>query len=162
MAFSRAEFFRGAIASWLWFIVVHQLCLLLTMGGYGVVVLSLTLPWSFGALLIGSPLAYLIGRALRGERRRWVHELIFGLFGLVVGVLTTALAVWLTGDGLGDPAGWWPIAAIMAASACPAVVLGWRFGARETRGPETRRRPRRRVDPDAEHEDSATAENSRH
>jgi CDP-diglyceride synthetase len=154
MRFSRAEFVRGAITAWLWFLAIHQLALLVPMGGYGFLALTLTLPWSFGALLVGSLPAYLIGRALRTEHRRWVHEVTFGVFGFVVGVLTTALAVWLTGGGLGDFAGWWWIAAVVAASACPAVVLGWRFGARDARRSESGREPRGRLDPDAEYEDS--------
>lgn len=158
MGFSRAEFLRGAIAAWLWFLLIHQLALLVVAMGYGVLALYLTIPWSFGALVIGSPLAFLLGRVLRAERRKWVHEVTFGIFGLVVGVLTTALAVWLTNDGyLGDFAGWWWFTAVVAASACPAVVLGWRYGAREMRRPGTTRAPRRRVDLDADYEDSLSA-----
>ncbi|MFB7252379.1 hypothetical protein [Microbacterium sp. NPDC056234] len=158
MSFSRAEFVRGAIAAWLWFLVIHQLALLIPATGYGFVALYLTVPWSFGALMLGSPLAFVIGRALRTERRLWVHEVTFGIFGLAIGVVTTSLAVWLTNDGyLGDFAGWWWLAAIVAASACPAVVLGWRYGTREIRRAESAQAPRRRVDPDADYEDSLSA-----
>lgn len=56
MKFTRLEFVRGAIAAWVWFLILHQVALI-PLGGYGLLALYATLPWSVGALLLGSPVA---------------------------------------------------------------------------------------------------------
>ncbi|QAY61197.1 hypothetical protein ET475_15225 [Microbacterium protaetiae] len=151
MSFSRSEFLKGALAAWLWFLVIHQALLLVPTGGYGFVALYLTLPWSFGALVIGSPLAFSLGQALRRQRRSWVHIVAFAFFGLIIGVLTTALATWLSGES--TQYGWFLFASLTAVSACPAVVLGWWHAARHARKSDSEKATKA-ADIDAEYEDS--------
>ncbi|GAB3609207.1 hypothetical protein GCM10027414_13320 [Humibacter ginsengiterrae] len=50
------------------------------------------LPFSVAALLVGAPLAYLLGLSLRRVRADAVHLMAFALFGLVLGALTTTAA----------------------------------------------------------------------
>lgn len=151
MSFSRSEFLKGALAAWLWFLVIHQALLLVPTGGYGFVALYLTLPWSFGAVVIGSPFAFALGQALRRQRRSWVHIVAFGSYGLIIGVVTTGLASWLL-VGSTQP-GWWLFASLTAVSACPAVVLGWWHAARRARKADSVKATKA-ADVDAEHEDS--------
>jgi hypothetical protein len=148
MNFSRSEFLEGALAAWLWFLVIHQALLLVPAGGYGFLALYLTLLWSFGALVIGSPFAFGLGQALRRERRLWVHIVAFAFFGLVIGVVTTALASWLL-----DGTGWWLFASLTAVSACPAVVLGWWRAVRRAQKADSVK-AKKAADVDAEYEDS--------
>ncbi len=151
MTFSISEFLRGALAAWLSFLVIHQALLFLPTAGYGFVGLYLTFPWSFGALVIGSPFAFALGWALRRQPRWWVHIVAFASFGLVIGVVTTALASWLSGES--TEYGWWLYASLTAASACPAVALGWWYAARRAH----RAAPvgmKKAVDVNAEHQDS--------
>lgn len=132
MRFTRWEFVRGAIAAWVWFLVLHQLLLLIPLAGYGVWGLYATVPWSIGALLVGSPAALAVGWAMRRQPKVPLHLFAFAGFGLILGVVATALALWLPawglpGNGFADmrlPA------VIVAASASAAVAVGWWFTAR--------------------------------
>ncbi|MBN7793216.1 hypothetical protein [Microbacterium esteraromaticum] len=151
MNFSRAEFLRGALAAWLWFLILHQVFLLFPTAGYGYIALQFSVPWSFGALLVGSPIAFMIGRALRTDPRKWVHVTAFASFGLLLGVLTTTIALWLALDG--DFAEWWVFFSLVAISASPAVALGWWYAASRALKSDEGNTTRRRVDPDSQYED---------
>lgn len=154
MKFTRSEFVRGAIAAWVWFLILHQVALI-PLRGYGVFALYATLPWSVGALLLGSPVAYALAFGLRRQPRVIRHLLAFTTLGLAVGTVATLVALWLPAWGIPseglDP---W-LGVLVAVSAGPAVALGWWHTARRSlatdRGEATHRR---RVDPDAEFEDS--------
>lgn len=86
MRFTRWEFVRGAIAAWVWFLVLHQLLLLIPLAGYGLWGLYATVPWSIGVLLIGSPAALALGWAMRRQPKVPLHLLAFAAFGLILGV----------------------------------------------------------------------------
>lgn len=157
MRFTRWEFARGAIAAWGWFLVLHQLLLLFPLVGYGVWGLYATVPWSLGALLLGSPVAFALGWAMRRQTRVSWHLSAFAALGLVIGAAATTLALWLPAWGLPD-AGFREMtlpAVLVAASASPAVALGWWFTARRAlaadRGVPARRRA---ASPDEAYEDS--------
>lgn len=157
MAFTRAEFVRGAIAAWVLFLLLHQFVLLFRVSYFGFLALYWTFPWSVAMLLLGSPVAYALGRALRRQARVVWHFLAFTVLGLVVGAAGTAGAIWIPvwnvdAQRLGDDGS---LAVLVAVSAAPAVALGWWFTAGRAlaldRGAVTRRR---RLDVDAEYEDS--------
>ena len=42
------------------------------------------------ALVVGLPLWFALARALRGQRRQWVHVVVFGLAGLLLAVAVNA------------------------------------------------------------------------
>ncbi|QEW03864.1 hypothetical protein [Microbacterium lushaniae] len=154
MRFTGAEFFRGAIAAWVWFLVLHQLALLLPLAFTGWIGLWVTVPWSLGALVVGAPVAYAIGMLMRRQSRIIWHLVAFSAFGLGVGAVTTCLAVWLQPQWLGATGFISPSTVLVALSAAPAVALGWWHTARRAlavdRGPERGGR----IDVDAETEDA--------
>lgn len=132
MAFTAREFLRGAISAWGWFIVFSTVAHIPLAGYYFWLVLFFIVPWSLGALLVGSPLAYGLGWGMRGIPSVPVHAAMFALFGAVVAITTTALAVLLPGLSLGglSVANYaFSITAVCVASAV-AVPLGWWQSAR--------------------------------
>lgn len=132
MRFTGGDFAAGAVTAWVLFLILHQLALLVPLWGYGIAGLGYTLPWSAGALLVGSPLAYLLGWTLRREPSIAVHLVAFSLLGAIIGAGTTALALSMSppwGLGIGFESALTP-AVIVAASAVPAVALGWWTAAR--------------------------------
>lgn len=155
MNFTRPEFVRGAIAAWVWFLVLHQIALI-PLGGYGLLALYVTLPWSIGALLLASPVAYVLALGLRTQpRARW-HLVAFAALGLVVGTIATAMALLLSAWGIpsdGSVPTW--CGAVVALSAGPAVALGWWHSARRSHATDRGDAIQREGgDPDAQFEDS--------
>src|SRR5690606_1076770 len=72
--------------------VLGSLGFLLLMGVW--LAISMVLPWSFGALLVlGVPLGFALGLALRRVRDRRVHMVAFALLGAVVGLVTTLVFI---------------------------------------------------------------------
>lgn len=130
--FTRSEFVRGAIAAWAWFLVLHQIALI-PLGGYGLLALYVTLPWSIGALLLASPVAYVLALGLRTQPRVGWHLVAFAALGLVVGTIATAMALLLPAWGIpsdGSVPTWCGV--VVALSAGPAVALGWWHSARRS------------------------------
>jgi hypothetical protein len=153
MRFTRAEFFRGAIAAWVWFLVLHQLALLLPLAFMGWIGLWATVPWSLGALVVGAPIAYGLGMLMRRQSQIIRHVAAFSAFGLGIGAVTTFLAVWSQPQWLGASGYISPSTVLVALSAAPAVALGWWHTARRALAADRGREPRRRTDVDAEAED---------
>ncbi|WP_374975581.1 hypothetical protein ACEYYH_17505 [Microbacterium trichothecenolyticum] len=156
MRFTRWEFARGAIAGWVWFLGLHQLLLLVPLAGYGVWSLYATIPWSLGALLLGSPAAFALGWAMRRQPKVPWHLLAFASFGLAVGVVATVVALWVPAWGIpADGYGNMTLpAAIVAISASPAVALGWWFTARRALAADRGSVHQSTVTPDEAYEDS--------
>ncbi len=103
MDFTGAEFFRGNVAALVAFNV------LFVLGGVGLpavvdssagrfqlehlggifFVLMISLPVSgFACLTYGALSAWLLGKLLRGQRRRWVHRIAFTALGAAVGYVS--------------------------------------------------------------------------
>jgi hypothetical protein len=158
MTFTRSEFLRGAIAAWVWFLILHQVALLFPLVGYGWFALYATLPWSVGALVLGSPFAYVLGLRLRKQSRVAWHLVAFTVLGLIVGTTATLLALWLPAWGIPSHSEYGALdtpAVLVAASAGPAVALGWWHTARRALAADRGETVgRQRSDPDAEFEDS--------
>lgn len=87
------------------------------------------MPWSLGALVLGSPVAHLLGVALRRVRRIAAHAVAFTALGAAIGMATTALAVVAPWTGLAMPPteGYALPCLVVCLAATAAVPLGWRF-----------------------------------
>ena len=133
MDFMTEEFIRGALAAWFWFLGISTLALAPVLTLMVLVVPIYSVPWSLGALLVGSPIAYAIAKGLRNVSSVAVHMIAFGLFGAAVGIATMWAATWAAG----------PLSLeeclatflslpylVMVAAASISVLLGWRRGAR--------------------------------
>jgi hypothetical protein len=131
MAFTAAEFFRGAIAAWLWFLALSMVVLLPFLSYMFWLSLWYTVPWSLGALAVGSPLAYGLGILLRRVTSVPTHLVAFTVLGAGIGAATTALALFSQGfDSSSSPGAYfWP-GALVTAAAAAAVSLGWWHTAR--------------------------------
>ena len=148
MAFTVAEFVRGAVAAWVAFLVLATAAYAAVIQGYVVVATAFYVPWSLGAALVGSPAAYLLGRSLRRVRRIAVHIAAFAALGAAVGLAATIVFVAVYGHGNGGTLYY----VVNLALSVIAVPLGWYWTARRAL-----RHPRPRVDPDAMAEDAAAA-----
>ncbi|MGN6206902.1 hypothetical protein [Humibacter sp.] len=85
------------------------------------------LPTSFSALIVGSPVAYLLGTALRRIRADWIHLAAFATYGMFVGISAFIVlngVLHATADlvlpGLGSPFSYVPF----VCAAGIAVALG--------------------------------------
>jgi hypothetical protein len=180
MAFTRDEFWRGAMRAWGTFLV-----LLLTVEAVAavvsdlghidrpgvaymsnlpvlpiVLVISLLVGGAISglSLVVGIPVAYRLASALKRERRTSVHLTAYGLFGFAFGALiggaSYALAFASAGISVVQPS---LIAALVAgALSCVAVLFAWWTILRDARRTDRGipwRRPRG-VDPDAAAEDA--------
>src|SRR5690606_36589568 len=102
MAFAPGDFWRGALTSWGVFVLILVLAIFVTTlaageqpgwgqplplallsAGYALVLGGVV---SGAVMLITSPLARLLGRALAGVRRVWVHLLAFAALGGAIGL----------------------------------------------------------------------------
>lgn len=133
MAFTRTEFLRGVLAAWLWALAFPSLAWLVIFFPAGWIGTVVVVPVASVATALFALPAWLLGRALRGVRRRWVHAVAFSLFGALVGGAATALyAVWASGDlSLPSSAFLYGVNALCGAS---AVALGWRHAVRRAFG----------------------------
>lgn len=153
MAFSAGEFIRGALLAWLVFMLLAPIMFMVAVAIIGApasvgdflfsaVFIALMgaftiLPWAVGALAIGSPLAFLLGRSLRRTGRISVHLLLFTAFGLLLGLVSAAVAVPVIDAADVDTGGYWEgvlavlhfvVGAVLASTI--AVPLGWWITAR--------------------------------
>ena len=148
MAFTLAEFVRGAVAAWVAYLALATVVYLAVLQGYVVVAAMFYVPVSAVALVLGSFPAYLLGWSLRRVRPLVVHLVAFGLLGMAVGFAATALFLLLQGD-IGGGALYYLVNVPVSAA---SVALGWRWTARRALRP-----PVAREDPDAVAEDAAVA-----
>jgi hypothetical protein len=126
MSFTPGEFIRGALYAWLWFLLFANAVHIPLFGLWFFYVLYYTLPWSIGALVVGSVPAYLLGTALRRRTSLRLHAGLFTLFGASVGVVTTTLAFTVPWSSLYEGAGVYSLStALVCACATIAVPLGW-------------------------------------
>ncbi|MFJ6651989.1 hypothetical protein ACIQLJ_04225 [Microbacterium sp. NPDC091313] len=132
MGFSPGEFLRGALLAWVWFLALSTLFFLPIFFIYFVYALLYTVPFSLAALVVGALPAYGLGIALRAVTRVPVHLAAFAVFGLLVGVATTAVAIATMGlDGQGWGYGSLSAPALATTLAATiAVPLGWWQSAR--------------------------------
>jgi len=140
MAFTFAEFVRGAVAAWLAYLLLATVVYLGVLQGYVVVAAMFFVPISAVALVVGSFPAYLLGWSLRRVRPLLPHLVAFGLFGAAVGYAATALFLAVHGDGVGGALYYVvnvPVSAV-------AVAFGWHRAARRALRPE-----RPRAEPEA-------------
>ena len=156
MAFDSGEFWRGAILALIFFLLLAPWALIaqgaietIAHGGApdspwsSIPILlfyvpAFAAPWALGALfVVGAPMAFALGRALRREARRGPHLIAFGALGAVVGAATTIL--WQLWSRMPAPGvtivyqvarPWWAEAdwamvAGMSAATATAVLAGW-------------------------------------
>lgn len=152
MAFTRAEFWRGAYAAWWMYLIALVICCVASGGGYGVAAVPYALliggPIALVAMYVFSPLAYVLGRSLRRVSAPGCHLLLFGMLGLITGVATMGVFGLVGGLPPGSGAFFW----IFAAPAGLTVPFGWWFTARQALRRDRRHEPR--PDIDAAYEDA--------
>lgn len=115
MAFTRAEFWRGALAAWCTFMILLSLTLIVTgvaQSGLpwdpplSMIALYLMFGLPIGGLIAAvvtvtaSPVAWVVSRALRRTRSVVVHLLTYAAFGAALGFAVLMLGVLVTS---GDP-----------------------------------------------------------
>jgi hypothetical protein len=84
-AFTRGELLFGALRAVIWFLGSSTLFYALTLQVGALFALIYSVSFSLGAALVGTPIAALIGYAVRGVHARWIHLTLFALYGLAVG-----------------------------------------------------------------------------
>jgi len=138
MAFTPSEFLRGALAAWLWAMAIPSVAWLIMFFPAGWIGTIIIIPMAFLATAAFALPAWLLGWALRAERRSWVHGSAFSTFGVLVGAAATALYfVWGNGDlALPTSAFAYGVNALCGAG---AVFLGWRHAVRRALGVSPRR-----------------------
>lgn len=168
MAFTRDDFLRGAgwaLGSFLALLLAAEILLcvaddLLRMPNPANVttlsstsLLPLVLGYTVGiggpiaalCLVVGSPVAYGLARAMRHETRIIVHIIAFALFGALFGALCGAAACSML-FAIGSTGSPWPgiaaVGAIGAAFTAAATVIGWTIASRGSRNSLTNLRAR--------------------
>ena len=141
-AFTRDQLWRGALHAWLGFVAL----LVIAAGVWTLVVSAARFDLStvsvavyaagwfavLGALIslvvtiVGLPVAALIGHALRGVRRRWVHLVAFAAFGVGIGAAVVGVFVALSKAVALDPT----IVTVLLALCAAATAYGRWQGAR--------------------------------
>lgn len=173
MAFSRDELTSGGLCVWVTYVILLLVTLTVTLivaslisGGDGLSLQSLAyLPLvlitaalvgggiSFVAMLIGLPLAWLIGRALRRESSVVVHLIAYAALGAAVGTAALLLLSTTAWGTFLAPASF--LGLVIAMPAVIAVPLGWwRNFKRVHRAENERPDMLRHINPDAAYEDS--------
>lgn len=144
MTFTGPEFWRGARTAWGVFVVIlvvgmfvttlaageqpgwgQPLPLALLSAGYALVLGGVV---SGAVMLITSPLARLLGRALAGVRHAWVHLLAFAALGGAIGlavVFVQYLQTNPTGLGIFSSSWTWVVVGVCSVS----VAAGWAHAA---------------------------------
>ena len=144
MAFAPAEFWRGALTAWGVFVLIlvvgiflttvaageqpgwgQPLPLALLSSGYALVLGGLV---SGAVVLIISPLARLLGRALAGVRNVWIHLVAFAVLGGAIGlavVFVQYLQTNRTGLGMFSNSWTWVVVGVCSVS----VAAGWAHAA---------------------------------
>lgn len=151
MAFTGIEFFRGALAAWLWAMAVTTLAWTAATGGVTVTVVPfVVVPSVTAGVVVFAVLAWGLGRLLRRVRRTAIHALAFAALGAAIGVLTTMgwLASWTS-----STLDWGPLYPVNAFCGALTVALGWRHAAAGALGWS---RPRRAPAPPRSAVDAAT------
>lgn len=144
MAFTGIEFFRGAIAAWLWALGLTTLGWAIVAAGIGgIVALIYATPAVTVATVLFAVVAWTLGRLLRRVRAIAVHLVLFAALGAAVGAITTA-AYGATPSGVTGPVGHLGsvVYAVNIACGALAVPLGWWHVAGRVIGSP---RPRRRA-----------------
>ncbi|MDQ2697562.1 MAG: hypothetical protein M3Y46_02080 [Actinomycetota bacterium] len=120
MTFTDAELVRGAVTAGLTFVLVAPLTMIVltvattrypqSLGISVYVMLIVTLvgvaPSTLLTVVVATPIARAVGRALRRERRRWPHLLAFAGLGAVASVLASTivgLLIWAASAGNTGP-----------------------------------------------------------
>lgn len=154
-AFTRDQLWRGALHAWLGFVT------LLTIAAFVWAALASMRPFtppSVGAAVyaagwvaagggvvsifvtvLGLPVAALVGYALRGVRRRWVHLSAFAAFGIAIGAAVVSIFTAMSRPAMLDPV---MVGVVIAVCAGATVYGRW----------QADRTPNRR-DPPIEEED---------
>jgi len=153
LAFTRSEFLRGARRAWLTVTLLLVGVWILVTVGWGIVAAPVILVASLGALVVGSPGAYLLGRALRTNPHVGRHMALFAVYGGALGAAATATTVAVLG-------GHDPFAVLLYVVNVPVTALGvaWAWFAtarRALRADAPGKQPTAgRRDPDARDEDA--------
>ncbi|AYG04941.1 hypothetical protein [Gryllotalpicola protaetiae] len=125
-AFTFGEFTRGAALAWAWF----QPCVIATgaiIGAFtegpsgvtlGLLPVVIGLPFTVVTTVVGSPIAYLLGRALERRRGDVIHLAAFAAYGMVLGAVVPMIV-------LGSPLGGDAIALMCGTAGAFALPLGW-------------------------------------
>lgn len=145
MGFTAWEFIRGATmaplvflllspASWVVVAVVAAIAArdpaqLSSAGMMLVLIPAYASPWAAGAtLVLGAPLAWLLGRALRRVARIRIHVVAFAVLGALVGAVTCVVAPWfmfpasVSGTTMFNGLIW---SALLAPASAVAVAFSW-------------------------------------
>ncbi|MDJ1115430.1 hypothetical protein [Microbacterium dauci] len=153
MAFTGAEFRRGATEAWGWYLLSVVVCSVM----YGLIAIPIALLWatpvSLAATLVWAPIAYALGLALRRTRAIAVHLAAFTLLGGVAGVVTMLLFLAATGD-IDMANGWLWLYGPFALTPTLAVPFAWWRTARRALRSDRGEVPIKR-DPDAAAEDAS-------
>ena len=128
-AFTGHEFITGVFWAVLWFqpmgaaitLVIGLIATPVMALGYTVAAGFVGLPVSIAAALVGSPGAFVFGRALSAESRDRIHLVVFAAYGVAVGLVTVVASGLVVG---GSPSAVWLLAPY-ALAAGVAVPLGW-------------------------------------
>lgn len=147
MAFTRQELWRGGRRTWYFFLI--ELCLLMIVPSivnelaipadqrhgwnsylamiplYVLYALLVGAPISFLAMLAATPLAGLIGTAMRRIRARTPHVLAQATLGALVGAVVMALVILLSARGIFSASVISTYAGVGAPFTAVAAALGW-------------------------------------
>lgn len=154
-AFTRDQLWRGALHAWVGFMT------LMTIAAFVWAIVASMTPFSLSSIgaavyafgwvaliggvisifvtVLGLPFAALVGYALRGVRRSWVHLSAFAAFGIAIGAAVAAGVAAMSRSAMLDPA---MIVVVLAACAAATVYGRW----------QADRTPKRR-DPPIQEED---------
>jgi hypothetical protein len=145
MAFTDAELVRGAISTGVTFVLLAPvLMIVLTLAtthdpqslGIAIYVILVAtfvgvIPFTLLTVVVATPVARAIGRALRRERRRWPHLLAFAGLGAVTSVLVSTVAgllMWTATAEQGGPIPLeftLPFGLLLAPIAAASSAWGW-------------------------------------
>lgn len=165
MAFTRSEFWRGALSAWCVFVVLLTAALILlavvqSSPSWGPPLSMIAVYLMFGVpvgsivaaivTVVAAPGAWLLGRGLVRCRRIPLHVAAYFAFGFVIGFLVLLVTTMSSGTeplyALSHPDAWG-----MPVLGGLAVTGGWVWNLLRIRRYEAPRRPR--FDPDAAYED---------